>query len=637
MWLPIKFNKLMGLIGAILLLGVTPALAKYNEAPMLRTKVAADKLPPVEERLPEEPRVIEPLEEIGRYGGTLNTADLSPFNAIEGRTLRRHGLFRYSEDCTKIIPDIAKDYEVSEDKKTLTIYLRKGLKWSDGVPFTVDDIFFWWEDYMLNKELSPIVGRFWKPGGKLARFEKVDDYTLRIHFAVPYPVVTQRGHSFGSGQTSMYDPKHYLKKYHIKYNPEANELAKKAGYTHWWELFKAVRNPGYDRWNLDLDLPTLDAYVIKKVASTYQIWERNPYFWQVDTAGNQLPYIDRIVDRLYENQEILNMKVTAGEIDIVSFNLLLGDYPLFKENEKRGNYHAFMWKSAIGAAVAFAPNQNHPDPLLRKIMRDVRFRQALSLAINREEINEIVCFGLATPRQATVLPTCSYYKEEWAKAYATYDPQRANELLDKMGLKWDKGGKYRIRPDGKPLNILIEYYAGEGPKTAICELVKEYWEKIGIKITLKPEDRSYYAKRKDAGVLDIGLWHLDCVTELYGYGQPLSGRLLSFDGGWGWAKQWELWFNTEGKDGEEPPKEIKEFYKDMEDWASARTKEEYTRLAQKIFGFHAKHLIYIGTVGMSPWPAVVKNNLKNVPTQGWWSWDSNFWIAFEPAQFFFTP
>lgn len=623
------------LVGIVWLLAISAAFGKYNESPMLTKLVKEGKLPPIEERLPDEPKVIEPLEEIGQYGGTLNTADLDPFNAIEARALRRHGLFRYSEDCTKIIPDIAKDYKISKDKKTLTIYLRKGLKWSDGVEFTVDDILFRWEDYMLNKELSPIVGRFWKPGGKLAKFEKVDDYVLRIHFPVPYPIITLLGHSFGSGQNSLFDPKHYLKKYHIKHNSKANELARKAGYSHWWELFKAIRNPGYSRWNVDLALPTLDAWVIKKVAPTYQIWERNPYFWQVDTAGNQLPYIDRMVDRLYENQEILNMKVIAGEMDIASFNLLLKDYPLFRENETRGNYRTFMWKTALGGAVVFAPNQNHLDPVLRKIMQDVRFRQALSLAINRDEINEVICFGLGVPRQATVLPTCSYYKEEWGKAYAEYDPQKANKLLDEMGLKWNKKGKWRLRPDRKPVCLLVEYYAGEGPKTAICELVKEYWEKIGIKVALKPEDRSFYDKRRDAGVLDIGLWHLDCVTELYGYAQPLSGKLLHFGGDCGWAKQWELWFNTEGRDGEEPPDEYKQFYKDMEDWASATTNKEYVRLAQKIFDFHAKHLVYIGTVGMVPWPAIAKKNLKNVPTEGWWSWDSNFWVTFEPAQFFF--
>lgn len=623
------------LIGIAYLLGVTPAVARYNESPILAKLVEEGKLPPVEERLPEEPRIIEPLEEIGQFGGALNVADMDPYNAIDARSLRRHGLFRFSEDCTKIVPDIAKDYEISKDKKTLTIYLRKGLKWSDGADFTVDDILFWWEDIMLNKELNPIVGRFWKPGGKLAGFEKVDDYTLRIHFGVPYPVVTQIGHSFGSGQTALYDPKHYLKKYHIKYNPKADELAKSKGYEHWWELFRVVRNPGYSQWNLDVNLPTLDTYIIKKIALDYQIWERNPYFWQVDPAGNQLPYIDTLIARLYENQEVLNMKVMSGEVDLASFSLLLSDYPLLKESENSGDYHTFMWKSAIGAAVAFAPNQNHPDLVLRKIMQDVRFRQALSLAINREEINEIVCFGLATPRQATILPTCSYYKEKWAKAYAEYDPQKANELLDEMNLKWNRDRKYRLRPDDKPLSVLIEYYAGEGPRTAICELVREYWQKIGIKVALKPEDRGYYNQRENAGLLDIGLWHLDCVTELHVYGQPLSGKMLSLSGGCGWAKQWELWFNTEGRKGEEPPKEIKLFYKDMEDWSLATTEEEYIRLAQKIFNFHAEYLIYIGTIGMFPWPVIAKNDLKNIPKEGWWSWDSNFWIAFEPAQFFF--
>jgi len=644
------------LVGLISLLGILPVLAqeipqyntlkefenitgrkieKFNEAPMLRTKVAAGELPPVEERLPEEPKVIKPLEEIGQYGGTLNVADLDPFNAIEARELRRRGLFKFSNDCTKVLPDAAKGYELSEDKKTLTIYLRKGLKWSDGVPFTVDDILFWWEDVMLNKELTPIIGKFWKPGGELMRFEKVDDYTLRLHFAIPYSyIMSTLGHSWCSGQMNFYDPKHYLKKYHIKYNPKANELAKKEGFDYWWQAYNAHKNPGYYRWNLDVDLPVIDAYVIKKVTPSYQIWERNPYFWEVDTAGNQLPYIDRIVGRLYENREILIMKAIAGDLDLCAFHLLVKDYPLLKENEKKGNYRTEMWKCEWGSAVAFAPNQNHPDPVMRKINRDIRFRQALSLAINREEINEVVCFGLGTPRQATVVPSCSYYKEEWGKSYAEYNPQKANKLLDEMGLKWNETREYRLRPDGKPLSIVIEYYPGEGPKTEICELVKEYWEKIGIKVALKPEDRGLYNERILSGTLDLGIWHLDCTTELFAY-SPYA-KLLNF-GSNDFAPniEWQKWWNTSGEKGEEPPEEVKRLFKDADDWFSATTKEEYIRLAQRIFDWHAKHLFYIGTVGMPPWPVIAKNNLRNVPAEAWWGWDSDFWVGVDSEQFFF--
>jgi len=614
------------LVGLICLPGVT-ALA-YNQSPMLDARVASGELPPVEKRLPEEPLVLEPVEEIGQYGGTLNVGDTDPFNAVEGRTIARRGLFQISNDLTEVVPGAAKGYDFSEDKKTLIIYLRKGLKWSDGYPLTVDDILFYLEDYMLDKRINPVVGKMWKPGGKVAEFEKIDDYTLRIHFAVPNPnFMSNIGHNIYSRHLLIL-PRHYLEKFHIKYNPKANELAKEKGFESWEKALSAFRGLP---WNSDLDLPVFDAYVPKKITPEYKMWERNPYFWAVDTAGNQLPYIDRMVQRLY-NREVLVMKVLSGEIDLSAYNLVLGDHSVLKKNEEKGNYRTIMWESPVGSVVTFAPNQNHPDPVMRTINQDIRYRKALSLAINREEINETIFFGLATPRQATVHPTCSYFKEEWARAYAEYNPEEANRLLDEMGLEWGKTHEYRLRPDGRPLAITVEYIEMEGPRTAICELVKEYWENIGIKVSLKVLDRSFYTERAFGALLDMGVYHMYYVAEVLAYAYS---PLLTLDDLAAPAVEWDRWYITDGEQGEEPPEYVKEFYSYLDEWYSATTKEEYTRLAQKLFDWHAEHLIFIGTVGMWPWPVAVKNSLRNVPKKATFSWGGTFWSSTYPETFFF--
>ena len=613
-------------------------IEKFNEAPMLRTKVAAGELPPVEERLPEEPFVVEPLEEIGQYGGTLNGAATAPMTWEDPAQVRSQMIADYTLDLKKEIPDIFKSYEYSEDMKTLTIHLRKGMKWSDGAPFTADDCVFWWEDIAKNKEIAPVMSKDFMPGGKLMEMEKVDDYTIRLHFSIPYPIFTKKfvhcmcfpyPVSFG-----IYAPKHYLKKWHIKYNPKANELAKKEGYDNWWQAFKFHMDSMCTQQ--DPNLPTFHPWILKKRTPTLEIFERNPYYHKVDTVGNQLPYIDELISNVVGDMETANLKVISGEIDFAGICLATENYPLYKENEKKGNYRVLLWKSAWGSACTFGFNLNHKDPVLRKIFQDVRFRRAMSLAINRDEVNEVVYRGRGVPCQCTVLPNTSYYKEEWGKAYAQYDPERANALLDEMGLKWDQDHKWRLRPDGKTLAITIEYYPIYATTTANCELVREYWNAVGVKTELKQVERSFYETRSAAGELDVGTWCAGRNTERFVY--TARGYIFNpASGGWEWGycRQWGLWFTTDGKEGEEPPKEVKELYKWFEDWFVATTPQEYTQLAQKIFDFHAKNVWIIGVVGMPKVPIIAKNNLRNIPEDAYFGCGAEFWLPTQPCHWFF--
>jgi peptide/nickel transport system substrate-binding protein len=268
-------------------------ITKFNEAPMLAELVKAGKLPPVEKRLPSEPLVIVPVEEVGQYGGTARVFSNSITGYGEGECLIGfEGIVKLGPDGTSVVPNIAKSWKFTNGGKTLTLYLRKGIKWSDGVPFTADDILFWWEDVILNDDLTPVKPKTWSPGGKLMRVEKVDDYTVSLHFAIPYPfAILYLAHAWGA-QGSFYYPKHYSKNFHPKYVPldELNKKAKAEGFDNWWQLFGKYNSFfGGGGANVEPGTPTLQAFMVAKKGTDVIISERNPYYWKVDIAGNQLP------------------------------------------------------------------------------------------------------------------------------------------------------------------------------------------------------------------------------------------------------------------------------------------------------------------------------------------------------------
>lgn len=611
--------------GAVCLLGVTSALA-YNEAPMLRAKVAAGELPPIQERLPVEPAVMEPEEEIGQYGGTLHVLAENNLPWNDMTTECGATLLRVLPDGSAIVGNIAKGYELSEDGKGITLYLREGLKWSDGAPFTADDIVFTFEDLHWNKDVTGV----WNRLPMYTRIKKIDDYTLRLEGDQSYYIaVSLLAPAEGIGWR-FFKPKHYLKKWHIKYNPDANELAKKEGFENWPQVLFYHMN-----WapQGDLDLPTLAPWVLKESTSTMKVLERNPYYWKVDTAGNQLPYIDGVISFIVDS-EVAHMKIISGEADIASLCTEISNYPLYKENEKQGNYGVRLLESATANEVAFSLNLNDPDLALRKIYQDVRFRRALSLAINREEINDSIFFGLCTPRQATTLPTASFYKKEWGEAYAQYDPNGARRLLDEVGLTERDKDDFRIGPDGKPLLLMIEYSELDMP-TGCLELVKEYWEAVGIKVFLKPEEFSLWRTRMRSNEHGVSCVGIDDQNEasIWSYKAIINwsrggAHVMSY------AWNWGLWLNAEeevkvgrktledfegGKlPGEEPPAYVKELNRWVDEWTQVRYgSEEYKKIAQKIFDFHAENLFIIGTVGLGPWVYVVKNDVGNAPTKRW--------------------
>ena len=603
----------------------------FGEAPMLAAKVNAGELPPVGDRLPKDYQVITPYEQIGEYGGTLRVGGYG--GNYETVTVRWPGILELTNDGD-IMPSIAKGYEFSDDKTVFTLYLREGLKWSDGTPCTSEDLVFWWEDVTLNETLTPLVSDSWRTDGELMKLEALDDYTVRMTYAEPKPTLVYRLaliHSLVNAGMHPY-PKHYLQKWHINYDEDADKLAKEEGFDGWFQAY-TVHSLAIDLAQSDLDLPVLMPWLLKEIGPDFRVFERNPYYWAVDPEGNQLPYIDEITGRLFADQESYTMAAISGEFDIAGLWINRKDYPLCRENEAKGGYRTFLWDNTWANEEAFAFNLNNKDPVLREIVQDVRFRQAMSLAMNREEIRDVVFLGWGEPRQAAPNADCSYYKEEWGTAFAEYDPERAGRLLDEMGLKWDKDGKHRQRPDGETLTLMLDVTPADSPTVEVSELVKEYWEAVGVKTDLQLREPSYYRTRLSLSENDVSVWHIDYVSEPVGY---YWGRMLQRypDNYISYANQWAAWSMTDGAQGEEPPEEWKEFYRTIDEWRATPSEKEYVRLAQKCYDFVSDNLLLIGTVAGAPQIRLAKNRVGNFPEKANAGFDVWHLRSVKPAQWF---
>ena len=621
-------------------------IKNFNEAPMLKARVAAGELPPVEKRLPSNPIVMEPWEEIGRYGGTVRyfgTAvgychylrHMSDATVVElGPSSAYH---RYSGPGGPILPGVFEAWKMSKDGKTFTFHIRKGLKWSDGVPVTTEDVRYTMEDVWFNEQIVPVAERpLWmKWGGGRTRFEIVDKDTFRLIFAKPYgsylyDLRNARWHWFMR-------PKHYLKRFHRRYAPleKLASIMKKEGYRlsedtdkdEWGRFYGFI-----DQWGAAgatvrqpyvTDYPALDPWVVvSQPRPGVTILERNPYFYKVDPEGNQLPYIDRLQRTAVSNLEIINLKVIAGESDVQCQDLKITDYPLFVKSARRGGYEIMLLKAGGVSQLVVLPNLSPDDPVLRKIVQDVRFRRALSLAIHREEIKEAIFLGFGRPAQLTIGRGSVFYEEEFEKPFVEYDPERANKLLDEMGLDKRDNKGIRLRPDGKPLVLQI-IHCNVGPAVALgAELIPEYFGAIGIKVPVKEVTRQYW-----------DLHHANRVPmTLWGAGSNVVG--MHFYGGFHMiAPMWFDWDVTEGKKGMEPPPEVKRVFTLRDIVQSSASEKEMIKAGKEILRIQAENLWVIGTVSDTPDIFVYSKKFGNISVAEKWNVYST--IVLEDAEQWF--
>ncbi len=388
----------------------------YGEAPQLAELVAAGELAPTDERLPVNPLVIQPVERVGVYGGTWRTAVVGERDlAIFYRTISYEGLLRWDPNWTHPTPNLAQSFQVNEDATTYTFYLREGIRWSDGTPFTADDIMFYYEDVYLNEELTPNKPGWLTLNGKPVQIEKLDDYTVNFHFPEPYGLFPKKLAEIGGSVVLTTYPRHYLEQFHIDFNPDNIDLlVEEAGAESWAELFH-LRS----LFHINPSLPTTNAWVVEDGSlpgATRVTAVRNPYYWKIDTEFNQLPYIDRVQFMVFDSgDEILPAAIT-GDINMDCFRSnVLGNLQEYQAGREEGDYSLLRTLSSGSNAVVIGFNQTHNDPDLRAIFQNRDFRVGLSYAIDRQAIIDKVFRGDGEPYQVAPKPESPFYSEQFAK------------------------------------------------------------------------------------------------------------------------------------------------------------------------------------------------------------------------------
>jgi peptide/nickel transport system substrate-binding protein len=611
-------------------LGPIAAGTPGGEAPALAKLVAAGKLPPLAQRLPEQPRVLA-TEAEAVYGGDLRMLIGTLKDMKLAFVYGYARLVGFDRDY-RLVPDIAERVEVADGGRSFTFHLRKGHRWSDGAPFTSADFAYWWNHVANDDDLSP--------GGPPATLQ-VEGELPRVTFPDPLMVRFRWSHPnnlFLADQASAYPtiifrPAHYLKQFHRAFvNPDAlRKLARAEGRRNW----AALHNKKDAMYLMDNpDLPTLQPWhpTVGPPAQVF-VAERNPYFHRVDERGRQLPYIDRLVMALAE-RAVIPVKTSTGEADLQARYVSFDQVPFLRKNERLAGYRVYLWNTGVPSTVAIYPNLTTNDAIMRKLLQDRRFRQALSLGVNRDEINKILYYGLGLPGQNTVLRNPAGH-EEPRMAYARYDPVQANRLLDQMGLTGRDSRGFRLRPDGKRLDLIVETSGDSTEHTDVLELVKDTWAELGIELLIRPSQLEVFRRRVFSGDAMMSAYEGN-----FGFGlptpdmspdwlAPVSEQQLQ------WPK-WGAYFQSKGKDGEPPTlpaaRHLAQLYRR---WLVSTDPDERARIWAEMLDLNAEEVFTIGIVGGTLQPVVVKNGLRGIPVKGVYSWDpgSHFGI-YNPDTFY---
>jgi len=593
-------------------------IASFNEAPSLAAEVASGTLPALAERLPKDVAVVRTREgAAATYGGELHVIGSNGDEGVYSQFTEdiQQGLWMFDANYKGVHPNIAKGWTLSEDGKTLTLYLREGMKWSNGDDFTADDFVFWWEEIKLNTDFNQELEVKYQPGGEVMGVKKIDTYTIEYTFAAPYfraPEVVLAD--------PVYCPSKFVKQYMPKYNPDAETLAKSEGYETWQQAAQYHCNNNYGG---DLKAPFLNPWILKDVKGESALFVRNPYYWRVDTAGNQLPYADSILIIITQGDQGSPVSVRAmnGEIDWETGGISLGDYPVLKQGEASGPYKVYLYPdTATSTAMGFALNYTDKDPINQQLFNDLRFRQALSLAINRADIDSTLFLDQTAPFTAPVSPAWTGYEDWMGTYYAEYDVAKANTLLDEMGLQWDANHQWRLRSDGQPVYILGEYcvtwlsYAQD-----LLAIVKDNWAAIGVNFDPKEVGEDTLMARYAANENSIGIWNSDGGSEA----NARAAYPIRLEPPWHWKNEgccimsagpWRQWWDTKGAEGQEPPQEVKDLFGLVDQWLDTpRTDPNYTTLINQIIKINVDNLYYFGTVSAPPRVVVVNNRIGNLP------------------------
>ncbi len=586
-----------------------------KESPILAAQAERGEIPPVEQRIPSNPKVVT-AEKIGIYGGELYVASTSPMSFNESLDLIGFEPPLWLNPDSEIEDNVFAAWEHSEDYRVWTFTFREGMKWSDGHPFGVDDMMFWWDYEVSYPELtsSIYINEF-----KDVTVTKLDDLRIEWRFNdkvfpnFEYILSTQFGYLGW-----FFHPAHYAKQFHPEFTSEEElaELREKHEVKTNKDLYRLMvsnwsvfrKNPG---------MPTIAPYMITQRSDDMTEWVRNPYYWKVDAAGNQLPYIDKLIFKGVASNETLQGQIISGQSDFASWTTDLKNYTLYKENEVASKYKTLLWEDATSSDVTYYFNQTIDDPIYRELFQIDDFRRAMSLSIDREEINKVVYFGKGVPTQFTVNKNDHIFDQDWAESYAEYDPVRAAEILDSIGATVGANGIREYK--GKKLEFLMVYWNEEpNTKTAISEMVKTHWAKIGVSLIMKPLDREASGDALEKNNVHLTNWNGRALP----YQWMSGGNLLLIDQ-ISWGPAWAYWFNPNPEDEtyelrEEPPQWVKDFHNLAKEIQSSTNGAEQDQLSREFWGVQADKVMVIGTIGYPPKPIIIREDLQNVPEKAEW-------------------
>ncbi len=574
------------------------------------------KIPPLKERLPLVPAIAS-MEEVGMPGGVIRMLMAS---TKDTRIMTAYSYARLVcyDRAYNIVPDIVQNYEI-EEGRIFTLRLRPGHKWSDGKPFTAEDFRYFWEDVANDPDLSPVgPPKILLVDGQKPLVEYLDDWTIRYSWKKPnaefLPALA------GAEPLFIFRPAHYLKKYHQKYQKpeELAEMVAESGQPSWAALHNRKDN---QYRNDNPKLPTLDPWVLRnKPPAERFLFSRNPYYYRIDAKGRQLPYLDQVLFDIAD-AKLIPAKTGAGETDLQARNIRFDNYTFLKKNEiEQKRYWVRLWQDGKGSNFALYPNLTTNDKVWRVLNRDVRFRRALSLAIDRHEINQAIYYGLGQEGANTVLPLSSLSRPEYRSSFSAFDLDSANRLLDEIGLTARDGDDFRLLPDGRTMIIIVDTAGESTEESDILELIRDSWRKIGIGLFVKPSQREVFRNRVFSGDSIMTAWSgLDngFPNEKMSPAEfcPSTQQQLQ------WPK-WGQYIETGGMSGEDIDlPEARELATLLIDWRNAGNLDRQRSLWQKILTIWADQVYTIGTVAAVPQPVVVNRHLHNVPENAIFSWE----------------
>ncbi|MEM9602358.1 MAG: ABC transporter substrate-binding protein [Pseudomonadota bacterium] len=600
------------------------------EVPFFEDAVASGALPPVEDRLPATPLLGEDTlrRELGQYGGELKLL-MSRSKDIRLMTVYGYArLVRYN-DAFELVPDILESVDV-RDGREFTLRLRPGHRWSDGHPFTSEDFRYYWDDVANDPELAAKgLPRELLVEGQRPTFDVIDEYTVRYTWPAPHPGFLLS--LAGPRPIYIYRPAHFMRQFHKSY-ADPDELARKveeASARNWSSLH--YRNDRAYRANVP-ERPTLQPWrnTVSPPASRF-VFERNAYFHRVDAEGRQLPYIDTVIVDITA-KDLVPAKVASGDANLQLRYLGMGDYTFLREHELRGDYRVAHWRSGRGSELALYPNLNANDPAWRALNRSPDYRRALSLAIDRHEINEVIFFGLAKAGPNTVLPDSSLYDPAFDRGHLR-DVDTANYLLDGLGLAERNRRGIRLLPDGRPMELIIHTAGERSAEVDMLELIRDHWQEIGIQVFIRPSQRDVFRKRVQSGDAVMSTWYgLDNALA----SADMNPRELAPNSDY--DLNWPSWganrMNGSGEAADDP--HVRRLIALHEDWETATDRIGREAAWRGMLAIHHEQVFNIGTVSGVLQPVVISNRLHNVPVNAWYSWEpAAVFGVYRPDLFFF--